>query len=803
LAGTEARAMDRQYNPMPWLLPPVGPRPASRPRWVTYGVAIAATAAATAIGLALRPYLWPPPVALFAAGVALAAWLGGLGPALAATALSIASQLLNVDPVGTELAIRLASFGAAGMLIGVGAESISRAHGQAADQAAALQDQAMELELLNQELTESIEEAQRSRDAAEAAEERYRMLFEQNPLPMWVYDLETLAFLAVNDAAVTHYGFGRDEFLRMTLRDIRPPEDLPALDESVRGGKPGLSSSGRFRHRRRDGEVISVEIHSHDLEFDGRPARLVLASDVTDRLRAEAALRATTERLQVLVDASPLPIVGLDPEGRVLTWNRAAEATFGWPASEVVGRGFPCFPADGEHQTRSFLAQVREGRASTGLQALCTRRDGERIEVHVSTAPLRDGHGAFVGVVAIYEDVTERRRTASALERSEEQLRQAQKMEAIGRLAGGVAHDFNNILTVIQSYAELLALELGPAGAGHGDLDEIRRAAERAAALTSQLLAFSRRQVLDPEVLDPNEVVRDTERMLRRLIGEDIELVTRLQPGVAPVLADAGQFTQVLLNLAVNARDAMPDGGRLLIETADVELDDVYARGHAGLAPGPHVVLSVTDTGLGMDAETRSRVFEPFFTTKAPGKGTGLGLSMVYGFVEQSGGRIWVYSEPGQGTTFKIHLPAAAEADPEPARAPRAAAHAPAHAGQATVLVVEDEEEVRKVVVRTLGEHGYTVLEAVNGREALAIAAERRGGIDLVLTDVVMPEMKGGELAEHLRREHPGVRLLMMSGYTEEEASLRAVLTAGTAFLEKPFTASRLLDKVRSVLEAG
>jgi CheY-like chemotaxis protein len=372
-------------------------------------------------------------------------------------------------------------------------------------------------------------------------------------------------------------------------------------------------------------------------------------------------------------------------------------------------------------------------------------------------------------------------------------------MEAIGRLAGGVAHDFNNILTTIQSYTEFLSTELGPDSPHLGDLKEIEEAAVRAGGLTRQLLAFSRKEVIESHPLNLNEIVAETERMLRRVIGEDIELVTRLEPGLGWFQGDRGQFSQVLMNLAVNARDAMPDGGRLLIETSNVDLDDAYAREHRGSAAGPHILLSISDTGIGMDAAIKSRIFEPFFTTKGPGKGTGLGLSMVYGFVQQSGGSIWVYSEPDEGTTFKIYLPRVADFLADEAAILDERASRPS-TGVATILLVEDETAVRRVAKRTLAESGYTVLEAANGREALAVAAHHQGPIDLVLTDMVMPEMRGGELATKLREVRPESRLLMMSGYTEEAASRRAILEAGSAFLEKPFTASRLLERVHQVL---
>jgi PAS domain S-box-containing protein len=773
-----------------------------RSPWVSYAAATVATLVAAGVSVAFYPETLASPMAPFTLAVIVAAWLGGLGPAVLATVLSLCAVFLlpyaDMSPAFTAPS-RLAVFAVICLGIGLVAESLARSRRQAIEQAASLEDLAMELEMANQELTESVDAARQSRELAEDAEQRYRLLFDRNPVPLWVYDLETLAFLAVNDAAIAQYGFTRAEFMRMTLREIRPPEDIPALLESHRTGRPGLAASGLFRHRRKDGTIIAVDIRSHDMMFGDRPGRLVLATDVTEQVRAREELQSMNERLRVLVEASPLAIVGFGVEGTVRSWNPAAERTFGWTEAEVVGRPAPFVPAEHDEEVRQFRDHIRLGNSITGFQTGMRRRDGSAIDASVSGAPLRNGVGDVVGFVGVYEDVTERRKTERALQTSEEQLRQAQKMEAVGRLAGGVAHDFNNILTTIQSYTEFLSTELGPGSPHIGDLKEIEEAAVRAGGLTRQLLAFSRKEAIESHPLNLNEIVAETERMLRRVIGEDIELVTRLDPLLGRFQGDRGQFSQLLMNLAVNARDAMPEGGRLLIETSNVELDEAYAGEHRGSTAGPHILLSVSDTGIGMDAAIKSRIFEPFFTTKEQGKGTGLGLSMVYGFVQQSGGSIWVYSEPDEGTTFKIYLPRVADVSDDDIAGldEPASRHA---AGAATILLVEDESAVRRVAKRTLAESGYTVLEAANGREALAVAAAHRGPIDLVLTDMVMPEMRGGELATKLREVRPESRLLMMSGYTEEAASRRAILEAGSAFLEKPFTASRLLERVHQVL---
>jgi len=372
-----------------------------------------------------------------------------------------------------------------------------------------------------------------------------------------------------------------------------------------------------------------------------------------------------------------------------------------------------------------------------------------------------------------------------------------QKMEAIGQLAGGVAHDFNNLLTVINGFGELLAVRLEPTDPRRALVEEILKAGERAAALTQQLLAFSRRQVMVVQVVDLNEVVADTERMLRRLIGEDVELITLPDPELGRVRADPRQLQQVILNLAVNARDAMPHGGKLTIETANVELDETYARQHAAITPGAYVMLAVSDTGHGMDAETRSRIFEPFFTTKEQGKGTGLGLAMVYGIVKQSNGDIWVYSEPGQGTTFKLYFPRVDDAErPAPPGAPQEIPH-----GTETILLVEDEPQVRALARRVLEACGYTVLEAARGDEALQCCQQHAEPIHLLLTDVVMPGMGGPAVARLMARVHPEIKVLYMSGYTDAAVARHGMLEAGAALLQKPFTPTTLAQQVRRVLD--
>jgi two-component system, cell cycle sensor histidine kinase and response regulator CckA len=517
-------------------------------------------------------------------------------------------------------------------------------------------------------------ERKRAEEELRESEERYRLLFESSPQPMWVYDLETLAFLAVNESAIHHYGYSREDFLAMTIKDIRPAKDIPALYDSVSKGSEGVDAAGTWRHLKKNGTIIEVEITSHLLVFADRRAELILAHDITKRNRLEAALLA-----------------------------------------------------------------------------------------------------------------------------SEEQLRQSQKLEAIGQLAGGVAHDFNNLLTAINGYSALALRRVGDDHPISSYLVEITKAGDRAANLTRQLLAFGRKQLLQPLAINLNDIVGDMIKLLKRLIGEDVQLVTKPGANLKQIKVDPGQMEQVLVNLVVNARDAMARGGTVTIETANIKLDGTYASRHVGLTPGEYVMLAISDTGTGMDHDTQSRIFEPFFTTKETGKGTGLGLSTVYGIVKQSGGNVWVYSEPGKGTTFKVYLP---QVEGEATARAESKALATMKRGSETVLLVEDEDMVRKLTGELLEENGYSVLEANGGEEAISIFKERKAPIDLLITDVVMPKISGTEVAEQLKKIHPETKVLFMSGYTDEAIVHHGIVDSGIAFIQKPFSENALTRKVRDVLDA-
>jgi PAS domain S-box-containing protein len=509
----------------------------------------------------------------------------------------------------------------------------------------------------------------------------------------------------------------------------------------------------------------------------------------------------TAERFRVSFEASSIGKALTSCDGRFLRVNQALATMLGYGVDELQGR--PCaeltHPDDVAGNLGSMDALVADG-GTQRFEKRYLRKDGGVIWVDANVAAVRDARGQPRYFVAGFVDITERKRVEENRTALEEQLRMSQKMEAIGSLAGGVAHDFNNLLSVILSYTGFAAEGLAGDDPRREDLDEVRKAAESAVTLTRQLLAFGRKQMLQPVPLSLNAVAAGFEKMLRRIVGEDVDLALVLAPDVGLVRADPGQIEQVLMNLVVNARDAMPTGGKLTIETANVELDAEYAARHVAVTPGPYVQLVVTDTGCGMDEATRARIFEPFFTTKEQGKGTGLGLSTVYGIVKQSGGNVWVYSEVGRGTTLKIYLPrdvSAAGPAARPVATPRRLT------GTETILVAEDEAALRHVASRALEAAGYTVLLAADGEEALRVGERHAGGIDLLLTDVVMPRMSGRALAQALAQTRPTLKVLYMSGYTDNAIVHHGVLDPGTRFLGKPFTVADLARRVREVLDDG
>ena len=593
------------------------------------------------------------------------------------------------------------------------------------------------------------------------------------------------------------------EVAEATTRDIfaelyPDPKERQRLRDSI-GAPLGLWTD--FRTRTRHGKTLETIWANAPLTGGGW---LAIGMDVTDRKRAEERYRSfiaqSSEGVSRLEIAPPVPITLPEEEqidrlyagARIAECNDAMARMYGYDeASQLVGTKLADLhnvtDPTNRDQIRAFL---RAGYRVSDSETREHDREGRsRVFLNNVVGFIEDGH--LVRVWGTQRDVTEQRHL-------EEQFRQAQKMEAVGQLAGGIAHDFNNLLTAILGNTQLLLRDLPPGDAKRGDVEEIRKASERAASLTRQLLAYSRRQMLQPEVLDLNVVVAEMDKMLRRLIGEHIALEAGLTPDLGRVRADPNQIEQVIVNLAVNARDAMPDGGKLTIETANVDLDEAFAQAHLGSVPGSYAMLAVTDTGTGMDAAVRAHLFEPFFTTKEVGKGTGLGLATVYGIVKQSGGYISVYSEPGRGTSFKIYLPRIATPADEPA-GPQKGGPAP---GSETVLVVEDEPAVLTLSRRALEAQGYVVLAASDPLAALRVVERHGGTIHLLLTDVVMPGLSGRELADRLTAQRPGIRVLYMSGYPGDAVVQHGTLPSGSAFLQKPFSPDGLARKVRDVLDA-
>jgi PAS domain S-box-containing protein len=758
-----------------------------------------------------------------------------------------------------------------------------------------------------------VTERKRAQEMARQREEAYRVLMELAPDPILVADAEG-RILDVNARACDLTGFSRAEFLQKTIPDLYVDQDKPAVRTTFAQAAAGIRQTVERRLIRKQGDPVPVEVsgtrlpdgrvqgilrditerkraeaalraHERQLqaiveavndivfEFDadgrylnvwaaderklarpkaelmGRLASEVLGeegarpfverfrrvfetgipetveysltvpggdlhflatikrlagahgapdtvcmgiADVTERKRAEEASRASDLRLLTLFETVNLIVLGLDADARVNYVNPFYLRLTGYSREEVLGRSwFDFVPERLGAGGRVILRELLEQELHAHSERVVMTKAGKERMIAWNNTVVRDAQGRPTGTLSIGEDITERVQL-------EEQLRQAQKMEAVGRLAGGVAHDFNNLLTAITGYTDMVHDGLDPGDRRRDDLDEVLRAAGRAAALTRQLLAFSRRQVLQPRVLNLNEVVTGMEKLLRRTIGEDVVLDARLAPDLPGVRADPGQLEQVILNLAVNSRDAMPGGGRLTIETSRAMLDEGYAALHQGVRPGGYLLMAITDTGHGMDQETQRHVFEPFFTTKAAGQGTGLGLATVYGIVKQSEGHVAVYSEVGVGTTMKVYLPVTDEAAE---RAAPLASEAPPRSGTETVLLVEDEEGVAALACRVLERRGYTVLRAREGAEAVAVGRAHRGVIDLLVTDVVMPGMGGPESAELLRRLRPGLRVLFVSGYADQAVTGHRILDPNVPYLQKPFTPESLARKVREVLD--
>jgi len=657
-----------------------------------------------------------------------------------------------------------------------------------------------ELKLAKERLRLEGLERQRAEEALQESEDRYRDLVEHSLDLIFTHDLQG-GFLSVNPALVKLLGYDQSTILNMNVRDILAPEVRDQFSSYVETVQREKAAKGLMVVQTATGGRRIIE-YNNTLRTEGVVLPIVrsISRDVTERNRAERALQKSEQKFRELFDNAPVGYQEYDMEGRISNINRTQLEMMGYSFEEMIGQPVWKFVVEEETIRQAALdkltGMVPPGQ---GFERPFRRKDGTTFPVLIQDRVLRDVHGRITGMRSTVQDMTEWKKLERENTVLEEQLRQSQKMEAIGHLAGVIAHDFNNLLTVIKGYSEISLAGIEGSNPLNENLTEIKRASERAVDLTRQLLAFSRRQVLEMRVLDLNAILKGVEKMLRRIIGEDIELVMFMNKDLGKIKTDPGQIEQVILNLAVNARDAMPSGGKLTLETANVELTRDYVRTHLNLTPGAYVMLSVTDTGVGMPPEVRERIFEPFFTTKEKGKGTGLGLSTVYGIVKQSEGYIWVDSEPVRGTTFKIYFPVAEEELEKELQERVGNAEIPK--GEETILIVEDDEAVRKMAALALGKKGYSVLVSRQAGEALNVCRERKEPIQLILTDVVMPQMSGPQLVESLRQVRQGFKVLYMSGYTDDAIDHHGVLEKGVNFIQKPFSIEGLAKKVREVLD--
>jgi two-component system, cell cycle sensor histidine kinase and response regulator CckA len=638
-----------------------------------------------------------------------------------------------------------------------------------------------------------ITEREKEAEILRKSEEKYRMLVEHSLQGLAIIREAQIIFC--NSALAAMTGYSREELLSsVDSMALVHPEDRESVLNRLRDRLSGKSIPSNYEYRlvKNNGDIRWLEIHATLIEYEGETAVQVACIDITDRKQAEQVLREAKEYLNQIINCIGDAIFVMDREHKYILINDAICRFTGRQREALLGT---TSPKPTSATGINSLWEQEEAVFETGKELVTedSISDGQGNPRNLMTKKslLTDQHGNKQ-IVGISRDITEYKQLQA-------KFMQAQKMEAIGVLAGGVAHDFNNLLNVINGYSELVLEELDGDDPIRKDLEQIQAAGRHAAALTSQLLAFSRKQILQPEILSLNTAMIQMSSMLRRMIGEDIEIVTRTQPDLGLINADPGQIQQIVMNLAVNARDAMPHGGKLTIETANVDYDADYAKDHPSVSEGAYVMMAITDNGIGMDANAKEHLFEPFFTTKGKGRGTGLGLSTIYGIVRQSNGFIWVYSEPGKGTTFKIYFP---RVNVETEDANTRKDSAPVLRGSETVLVVEDEQSVRALTCRVLRDRGYTILEAADGMQALEIAGSDAGNIDMVVTDVVMPGMTGKDLVVKLQSMRPDIKVLYTSGYTDNAIVHHGILNPDVAFLQKPFTAKNLAQKVREVIDS-
>lgn len=703
----------------------------------------------------------PRPYYLLLGGVAVATWFGGIGPGLVCTLLTCALGWIFVRTplVARDISEATALFVGFAGTCGV-------------------------LYALTAALNKSIRELRKS-------QLRYGGIVQISEDAVITIDSQQRITL-FNPGAEKIFGYRSEEILGKPLDLLLPERHRTAHGAHVhRFGvshdtlRP-MNARGPISGVRSNGNEFPAEASISKFEIGGEKIMTVRLRDISERFATEQHLR----QLASIVESSQDAIVSEDLNGVIVSWNPGAEKMYGYTSAEAVGQSTGILVPEEEKEAASGIVRSARDGVSSTEECLRIHKNGTPVDVAVTASPIRDQQGNVVAVATISRDITERKRL-------EQQLLHSQKMEAVGRLAGGIAHDFNNLLSIIVGYTYLIKSSTGEGEPMRTAADEIMNASEKAASLTRQLLAFSRKQVIRPEIVDLTEISASIGKILPRLLGEDIDLRLVRGSNLRRIKADPGQIEQVIMNLVVNARDAMPKGGNLTVETGNVEFSESDARYH-GVNPGKYVLLAVSDTGIGMDAETRERIFEPFFTTKEAGRGTGLGLATVYGIVNQSNGHIWVYSEPGQGTTFKIYFPATEELA---GQSRMAAAPELTVCGNETILLVEDEEHLRELLGHVLQDKGYDVLMAGSGSEALQLLKQHSGTVDLLLTDVVMPGMRGQELTETLAAHFPAMTVIYMSGYTDNALIHSGALSERTMFLQKPFTPDAMLQKVREALD--